>query len=221
VAQSSGEAEYYALVRAASESLGMQSLMRDMGWGAKIRLLVDSSAAKSIASRTGLGKLRHLEIKFLWLQEAVRRKKVVLSKVRGDVNPADVLTKPKSLDDMKQLLDFSCIDWCDSAHVNDVNHFCIDGRTFRPRGVLGNGYHIQGPITNGPMGLAPIFWEHLCVGVKASQLHRCVSDALMFGSRRIVLILLLLALSCQLKTIEYSIRVFRQSLQSSPKALGE
>jgi len=110
IAQSSGEAEYYALVRAASESLGMQSLMRDMGWDAKIRLLVDSSAAKSIASRTGLGKLRHLEIKFLWLQEAVRRKKVVLSKVRGGVNPADVLTKPKSLDDMKQLLDFSCID---------------------------------------------------------------------------------------------------------------
>ena len=101
IAQSSGEAEYYALVRAASESLGMQSLMRDMGWDAKIRLLVDSSAAKSIASRTGLGKPRHLEIKFLWLQEAVRRKKVVLSKVRGGVNPADVLTKPKSLDDMK------------------------------------------------------------------------------------------------------------------------
>ena len=157
IAQSSGEAEYYALVRAASESLGMQSLMRDMGWDAKIRLLVDSSAAKSIASRTGLGKLRHLEIKFLWLQEAVRRKKVVLSKVRGGVNPADVLTKPKSLDDMKQLLDFSCIDWCDGVHTNDVNHFCIGGRTLRPRGVLGNGYHIQGPITHGPMGLVPIF----------------------------------------------------------------
>ena len=83
IAQSSGEAEYYALVRAASESLGMQSLMRDMGWDAKIRLLVDSSAAKSIASRTGLGKLMHLEIQVLWLQEAVRRKKVVSSKVRG------------------------------------------------------------------------------------------------------------------------------------------
>ena len=84
--------------------------MRDMGWDAKIRLLVDSSAAKPIAPRTGLGKLRHLEIKFLWLQEVVRRKKVVLSKVRGDINPADVLTKPKSLDDMKQLLISSCID---------------------------------------------------------------------------------------------------------------
>jgi len=45
-----------------------------------------------------------------------------------------VLTKPKSLDDMKQLLNCSGIDWCDSAHVNDVNHLFIDGRTFRPRG---------------------------------------------------------------------------------------
>lgn len=61
------------LVRAASEALGMQSIMSDLGWSCKIRLLVDSSAAKSIASRTGLGKLRHLEIKFLWLQECASR----------------------------------------------------------------------------------------------------------------------------------------------------
>ena len=69
ITQSSGEAEYYALVRAASEALGMKSIMNDLGWDCKIRLLVDGSAAKSFASRTGLGKLRHLEIKFLWLQD--------------------------------------------------------------------------------------------------------------------------------------------------------
>ena len=56
VAQSSGEAEYYALVRACSEALGMQSVMRDLGWDAKIVVHIDSSAAKSVASRTGLGK---------------------------------------------------------------------------------------------------------------------------------------------------------------------
>ena len=67
IAQSSGEAEYYALVHAASEALGMKSIMNDLSWDCKTRLLVDSSAAKSIASRTGLGKLRHLEIKCLWL----------------------------------------------------------------------------------------------------------------------------------------------------------
>ena len=81
----------------------MQSIMHGLGWYCKIRVLVDSPAAKSIASRTGLGKLRHLEIKVLWLQECVRRGKVVLSKVRGDINPADVLTKPKSLEDMRSL----------------------------------------------------------------------------------------------------------------------
>jgi len=97
----------------------MQSIMRDLGWDCRIRVLVDSSAAKSIASQTGLGKLRHLEIKFVWLQECVRRGKVVLSKVRGDVNPADVLTKPKSLEDMKVLLNFACLDWCDGK-VGDI-----------------------------------------------------------------------------------------------------
>ena len=72
VAQSSGEAEYYALVRACSEALGMQSVMRDLGWEAKIVVHIDSSAAKSVASRTGLGKLRHIEVKFLRAQEFVR-----------------------------------------------------------------------------------------------------------------------------------------------------
>ena len=38
IAQSSGEAEYYALVRAAAEGLGMQSVMRDLGWEMKLRL---------------------------------------------------------------------------------------------------------------------------------------------------------------------------------------
>jgi len=55
----------------------------------------------------------------------VRRGKVVLSKVRGDVNPADVLTKPKSLEDMKVLLNFSCLDWCDGKVGENT---CRDNR---------------------------------------------------------------------------------------------
>ena len=59
IAQSSGGAEYYALVRAAAEGLGIQSIMHDLGWKMRIRLWVDSSAAESIASRLGLGRVRH------------------------------------------------------------------------------------------------------------------------------------------------------------------
>ena len=105
VAQSSGEAEYYAMVRSAAEALGVQSIMRDMGWEAPIRLWVDSSAAKSMASRIGLGKVRHMEVKFLWLQEAVKNKKVELRKIAGNINPADVLTKPKSVKEAAALLE--------------------------------------------------------------------------------------------------------------------
>ena len=104
VAQSSGEAEYYAMIRAAAEALGLQSIMRDMGWETTIRLWVDSSAAKSMASRTGLGKVRHMEVKYLWLQEAVKNRRIVVKKILGTSNPADVLTKPKPAHEAADLL---------------------------------------------------------------------------------------------------------------------
>jgi hypothetical protein len=37
--------------------------------------------------------VRHLEVKDLWLQALVRDGRVSLAKMRGDRNPADVLTK--------------------------------------------------------------------------------------------------------------------------------
>ena len=105
VAQSSGEAEYYAMVRAAAEALSLQSIMRDLGWESTIRVWVGSAAVKSIASRIGLGKMRHMEVKFLCLQEAVKAKRIFLKKVAGCQNPADVLTKPQGISDSASLLD--------------------------------------------------------------------------------------------------------------------
>jgi len=104
IAQSSGEAEYYALVRAAAEGLGMQSVMQDLGWKMRVRLWVDSSAAKSIASGVCLGRVRRLEVKFLWLQAVVRDRRLEVRKVQGTENPADVLTKPKSAEEVAQVI---------------------------------------------------------------------------------------------------------------------
>ena len=104
IAQSSGEAEYYALVRAAAEGLGMQSVMQDLGWKMRVRLWADSSAAKSIASRFGLGRVRHLEVQFLWLQAVVRDRRLEIRKVHGTENPADVLMKPKSAEEATQVI---------------------------------------------------------------------------------------------------------------------
>jgi hypothetical protein len=60
-ALSSGEAEYYAIVTGWAEGLGLQALAEDLGWKAAVRLWTDSSAAKAVANRRGLGKLRHVE----------------------------------------------------------------------------------------------------------------------------------------------------------------
>jgi hypothetical protein len=64
IALSSGEAEYYGIVRGASEGLGTQSLLSEVNIDLRIRLNEDSSAAKGIAQRTGLGKVRHILTSF-------------------------------------------------------------------------------------------------------------------------------------------------------------
>ena len=56
-------------------------------------LYTDSSAAKGIPYRMGLGKARHIEVNQLWLQDNVHAGKIVLSKVAGTDNRADILTK--------------------------------------------------------------------------------------------------------------------------------
>ena len=104
IATWSGEAEYYAAVKAAAEALGFQSLARDLGWNSPIYVYIDSSAAKSVASRVGLGKLRHLEVKYLWLQEALKARRIYMRKIRGVLNPADILTKPQSAAEMSPML---------------------------------------------------------------------------------------------------------------------
>ena len=93
LALSSGEAEYYGVVRAAGIGLGQQALFGDAGLEIPIRIWTDSSAAMGTSARQGLGKLRHLECHSLWLQQHLRRKQFELLKVPGEANPADLFTK--------------------------------------------------------------------------------------------------------------------------------
>jgi hypothetical protein len=104
-ALSSGEAEYYAMVTGCAEGLGMQSLAEDLGWRMDVRIWTDSSAAKAVETRRGLGKLRHVELKWLWVQDMVKEGRVKLRTVRGDENVADHLTKPKTRAEVEWLLE--------------------------------------------------------------------------------------------------------------------
>ena len=104
IALSSGEAEYYAALKGASQALGLKSMLTDLGLMASIVLYTDSSAARGIIHRAGHGKLRHLETGYLWLQAAVRNKKLQVKKVLGTENPADLMTKHLAAADMTKHL---------------------------------------------------------------------------------------------------------------------
>jgi hypothetical protein len=93
IALSSGEAEYYSMVRGGSMGLGMQAMSEDMGVSASIRVKTDASAAKGIASRRGLGKVRHIDVSQLWLQDRVSKGEIVIEKVSTHDNLADAMTK--------------------------------------------------------------------------------------------------------------------------------
>ena len=91
---SSGEAELGAMVKGFSEVLGLRSVARDLGVELKPEVHADSSAAIGICNRSGIGKVRHLAVAQLWVQDLVRSKACRLFKVLGTENPADLMTKP-------------------------------------------------------------------------------------------------------------------------------
>ena len=93
VALSSAEAEYYAMLKAASLGSGMQAMCDDIGIHMRLVIHTDSSAAKGISARRGLGKVRHMAVAYLWLQEKLSKKELEVRKVAGSENPADLMTK--------------------------------------------------------------------------------------------------------------------------------
>ena len=106
-ALSSAEAELYGMIEGVTRARGLVSLAHESGFGSlesTIRLGTDSSAAKSFVNRRGLGKMRHLEIRDLWLQEEVDKGRLVVDKVRGDQNPADLMTKVLNVDEVVERL---------------------------------------------------------------------------------------------------------------------
>jgi hypothetical protein len=93
IALSSGEAEYYGVVKGASVLLGALSLCKDFGLPTKGRVHTDSSAAKGMANRRGLGKTRHIDTQYLWVQERLQAGDFTLLKEGTNDNVGDLFTK--------------------------------------------------------------------------------------------------------------------------------
>ena len=104
-ALSTAEAEYYhAVVTGAAQGLGMQSIITDLGVATQVRVWTDSNAAKAMASRRGLGKTRHVELRCLWPQEVTMSGRVKVRRIPGEQNLTDHLTKKMAWHQIQTLI---------------------------------------------------------------------------------------------------------------------
>ena len=88
------------MLKGATMSLGFISLAGDFGRELQGRVRSDASAAIAIVNRSGVGKLRHVRVQYFWLQQRVRDKEILVQKVAETENPADLMTKHLSFDNL-------------------------------------------------------------------------------------------------------------------------
>ena len=93
MALSSGEAELYGMLKGATQTKGLTSMMADFGEKVVATVCSDASAAIGIAHRQGLGKTRHIDVQYLRIQHEVKEGKLTVKKVSTNNYPADLLTK--------------------------------------------------------------------------------------------------------------------------------
>eukprot|EP00971_Amphidinium_carterae_P348549 6490554-Amphidinium_carterae.1 len=94
IAQSSAEAELSGCHRAAVMAMSILNFIMEM-WSEnfKAEIFTDSKAGLAVTQRSGVGGIRHLQVKQLWCQEVAARGRVVFKKIKGTSNPADAGTK--------------------------------------------------------------------------------------------------------------------------------
>ena len=92
IATSSGESELSAMSAGEGEALGLRELLTDIGLPATILLRSDSTAMGA-ATRQGLGRIKHVQVRDLALQQWIAHGRLTLQKVASAANAADLLTK--------------------------------------------------------------------------------------------------------------------------------
>ena len=127
---SSGEAELRGIGDSLAQPLGLQSIARDLGMTWQIDMYTDATAAIGIARRRGMGRIRHLDVTDLWIQEIFNYKLAYLHKALGAEHPADIFTE-----------------YTDRAIINmalaKMNMHFIDGRSDVVPAAMGTSQNVD------------------------------------------------------------------------------
>ena len=81
LAMSSGEAEFGGIHTGAIESYPFKLLFERLGFRVTWEVKTDSAAAKGACHRLGTGKTRHMDLRLLWSQHAVKKLGLIITKI--------------------------------------------------------------------------------------------------------------------------------------------
>ena len=96
VALSTTEAEYIAAVEAGKEIVWMRNLLGELGYPVTIpsSLFIDNESAVTVSKNPEHhGRMKHLDLRFFWLRDAVDSGFISPLRIAGVEQPADILTK--------------------------------------------------------------------------------------------------------------------------------
>ena len=107
LALSSAEAEIYAATSACCDGVLLEyCLCFIVGGEDKVVTFIkmDNSVGRSSFLRSGVGRIRHISVRVLWMQQRVKEKGLIPSKVPSRENPSDLVAKRLTNDRMEYLM---------------------------------------------------------------------------------------------------------------------
>ena len=94
VSLSTCEAELAAMSMAAQEGRYLVNILAELGEHSTLRVYSDSSSARAVTMRRGVGRLKHLDTREIWIQDELRAHRLEVRGVSSLENLADLFTKP-------------------------------------------------------------------------------------------------------------------------------
>ena len=91
ISLSSAEVKLHEIVNGTARGLFIRNVLRAKELRATVRVGADSSAAAGITQVLGAGRVRHLVVKGLWIQEEIRSHGLRILRVKSVDNRADLL----------------------------------------------------------------------------------------------------------------------------------
>ena len=93
VSLSSAEAELYAVTTGVAEGMVTKHILQELGHEVILMNDVNSQSAKAWASKRGLGRMKRVMLKYMYVQDVVDKKLTNLAYINMKQNEADLMTK--------------------------------------------------------------------------------------------------------------------------------